>query len=96
MRRVSEKSTPSEVVLLKNEGVRFLETLAEVVLIRNRGSIGHCFSEADVQEAVKLCQDRMFSSSLATAPDTLVPNILLAEFAVVAVVAVVADPALVA
>jgi hypothetical protein len=70
MRRVSEKSTPSEVVLLKNEGVRFLETLAEVVLIRNRSSIGHCFSEADVQEAVKLCQDRMFSSSPATALDT--------------------------
>jgi hypothetical protein len=63
MRRVSEKSTPSEVLLLKNEGVRFLETLAEVVLIRNRSSIGHSFSEADVQEAVRLCQDRLESAT---------------------------------
>jgi len=66
MRRVSEKSTPSEVVLLKNEGIRFLETLAEVVLIRNRSSLGYCFSEADVQDAVKLCQDRSHSSAPAS------------------------------
>jgi hypothetical protein len=66
MRRVSEKSTPSEVVLLKNEGIRFLETLAEVVLIRNRSSLGYCFSEVDVQDAVKLCQDRSDLSSPAT------------------------------
>lgn len=70
MRRVSEKSTPSEIVLLKNEGVRFLETLAEVVLIRNhRSTSGHSFSEADVQEAVKLCQDRIDLSSPATASE---------------------------
>jgi hypothetical protein len=79
MRRVSEKSTPCEVILLKNEGVRFLETLAEVVLIRNhRSSSGHCFSEADVQEAVKLCQDRIDSSSPSNGSDNHAPSASIA------------------